>query len=234
MTANFRTIGFPDHLFRIAAGTFDLENFQTSSDSILSRFIRVAGMIEQRWACQLEFATMAREAWQEWKSFRARLSGQAILFEMRAPAQELPLGAGAGFSESGSAQTITGTTITGTTILQGGTSALVLETAPRYAQAVMLGFGADMAGDVVMKHGDLFGLGGNLYMSVGNVTADASGEARVPFRWRLWKGAAIGDIVQLRHPTCRVQLRSANVGPTQLSVETHGRAGYEAIEVPYL
>lgn len=234
MATTFRTIGMPEHLFRVRDGSFDLENIQTNSDSILSRFVRVSGLIEQRWACQLDLASAERSVWQEWQSFRARLSGQAVLFTIRAPLKRLPLGRGAGFAETNDPITITGTTITGTTILEGSTTALIATAAARYQESVIMEFPTSLAGETVLTPGDLFGLGGNLYMVVANVVPDAAGLARVPFRWRLWKGASVGDIVSFREPTCRVQLRTANEGITQLHSAGHGDAGFAAAEVPYV
>ena len=229
MTASFRTIGFPDHLFSIQDGSFDLEPRQVASDTIFTSFVRAAGPVHMLWGCRLNLIDMEREAAQEFSSFRARVGGQVTLFTLRVPGHVLPLGAHAGFSESSPPYVITGTTI-----LQGGSTGLVLETAPRYAQAIMIDFGAESAGDVVLKHGDKFGLGGNLYMSVAVVTADASGHARVPFRWKLWKGAAVGDIVSFQNPTCRVQLRQANDGLQELTPPYIAKAGFSAIEVPYV
>ncbi len=232
MSVQFRTISIPEHLLRVREGSFGLQNYQTSSDSILARFVRVAGVIEQRWACQFDMAAMSRAQWQEWDSFIARLSGQAVLFSLRAPVRRLPLGEGAGFETTNDPLTVIGTTITGTSILQGATTALVAKSAPRYARSIHVAGLVPNA--LVLTHGDVFGLGGNLYMVVGKVTADANGEARVPFRWRLWKGARAGDIVTLRDPTCRVQLKSANEGMVTLDSAGHGTAGLAAVEVPYV
>lgn len=232
MALTFRTISIPEHLLRVREGSFGLQNYQTSSDSILSRFVRVAGVIEQRWACQFDMATMSRAQWQEWDSFIARLSGQAVLFSLRAPVRRLPLGQGAGYAETNGAISITGTTIAGATIRQGATSCLIAQSAPRYARSIRVT--GLMPGALALTHGDLFGLGGNLYMVTGKVTADADGEARVPFRWRLWKGAKAGDIVSLRDPSCRVQLKTAGEGAVTLDPAGHGKAGIAAIEVPYI
>lgn len=231
MTASFRTIGFPTGLFRIRSGSFDFENFQTGADSFLSMLTRVGGLQIQLWAAKLEFVTQRREGWQELQSFRAKLAGQLVLFEIYSPAKELPLGAGAGYASTNSILPITGTTISGATIREGGTTALVKEAAPRYAQDILLKGLKPSAR--VLRHGDHFGLGGNLYMCVANVNADANGEARVPFRWRLWRPAEVNDIVTLRNPTCRVQLRSPNEGTIEMDNVLHGECGFSVREVPY-
>lgn len=236
MTYSFRTIGLPSHLLRVVSGSFGLKNYQTSSDTILTRQVRVGGLIEQRWGCSLELVTMERETWQEWDSFRARLSGQVVLFTVPAPAHELDqqylLGEGAGYDPDNAPFLITGTTISGVSLITGSTTCQVKTAAARWAQWIhMKGL---KASSIVFKHGDLFGLGGNLYMAVAKVTSDASGEARVPFRFKLWKGAAVGDVINLMLPTCRMQLRGPDEGIPELMPPELARAGFSAIEVPYL
>lgn len=233
MTIEWRTIGFPDHLMRVKEGSARLSNIQITSGSQLANFIRATGLIAQRWTGKLDMSTMTRAQWQEWDSFIARLSGQAVLFEIQMPGQVLPLGAHAGYSEDGAAYAITGTTITGTEILNGATSGLILEDAPRYSQAIMIDFGDDMAGEVVLTHGDKFGLRGNLYMVTGVVTADANGQARVPFRWKLHRAAFVGDVVSFYKPTCRVMLASAGDGDVTIDTAINGSGGLSFVEVPY-
>lgn len=233
MAINWRTICMPDSLFRVSEGSFDLRNIQMASGSSVANFIRATGLIAQRWSGQLDFAPMAQAQWQEWKAWRARLSGQAVLFNLRAPMQRLPLGAGAGYAEDNPAFTITGITITGVSILTGATTALVHEQAARYARTLLVDFGVAMAGQTVMTHGDLFGHGGNLYVCTGESVADASGIARLVFRAGLHRAALEGDIVNLRDPTCRVMLRDANGAIVQNDSAGIGRSGFEFIEVPF-
>lgn len=230
----FRTISLPERLFRVREGTFDLDNFQTSSDSLLSRAAFATGLLNQRWACELEFASARRAIWQDWQATRASIRGRAVLFVVRAPARRLPLGAGAGFAPGNAAITIAGTTVTGTRILEGAVSAQIAAPAPRYAAAVKMQFPAALAGEVVLARGDLFGLGGNLYMVTGAVRPNSAGVARVPFVWKLWKGARTGDIVTFRDPTCRMQFRTDNEGRTHLRPPERGTAGFAAIEVPFV
>ena len=45
MTPNFRTIGFPERLFRPRGGTFRLEKVQTGSDAIVSGYVSVGGLV---------------------------------------------------------------------------------------------------------------------------------------------------------------------------------------------
>lgn len=233
MPAEFRTIGFPDHLMRVQAGSFDLFNIQIASGAQVANFVRAAAMIAARWTGQFDMAAMTREQWQEWRSFRARLSGQIVLFEVRAPGQRLPLAGGAGYADTNDIYPITGTTITGMSILTGATSAVVAQNAQRYARSVLIDFGPSMAGRRVMTHGDMFGVGGNLYMSTGDSYADENGLARVAFAWRLHKPAFEGDIVQLRKPTCRVMLRESNEGVVTIDRALHGSVSLSFIEVPY-
>ena len=234
MTIEWRTIGFPDHLMRVRSGSFRLSNIQMSSGSQISNFVRATGLIAQRWTGQFDMATMSREKWQEWNSFIARIAGQSVLFEVRAPVQQLPLGVGAGFDEDNPDYTVTGVTVTGVDILTGATSAIVHSDTPRYAQSILIDFGGDQAGDTVMRHGDMFGLGGNLYLCTSNVVADEDGVARVPFRWKLHKAAFEGDIVELCKPTCRVMLKEANTGQVELDVAAHGVSGFSFMEMHYL
>jgi hypothetical protein len=230
----FRTIGLPSELFVIEQGSLDLQSRQTSSDSVFSPFGIAAGLQEQFWTCKAETIQMERETWQLWKSFVARLKGRTVLFEVPALGQSLPLGVGGGFSESGAIVTLTGASLTGATLREGATSALVSEAASRHAEAIILDFGDEQAEEVVLKPGDVFGLGGNLYMSVASVTADGDGVARVPFRTGLWKGASVGDVVNFRNPTFRAQLRDPNGGPVNLTAPLFGKSSFDLVEVPYI
>lgn len=240
MALNYRTIGFPDRLLKVREGTFDLEFRAITSDTVFTPFIQAVGPMAALWGCQLTLAaqlragTDDRAGWQEWQSFRARLGGQVVLFNLSAPGVALPLGAGAGYAPGNPAYTIGGLTLTGATILTGGTTAVVAAAAPRYATAIKMDFGAAQAGATVLKDGDRFGLGGNLYISVANATADDSGVAPVRFRTKLWKPAKLGDVVTLRRPTCRVMLRAPNESRVDLDTALHGRTGFSAIEIPYI
>lgn len=232
MAINFRTIGFPERLYLVKAATFDLYNYQAGSESMLSRMMSAGGMKEQRWAADAETGNMQSEEWLEWQSLMARLEGQVVLFNMRAPTPILPRGAGAGFALGNDPVTITGTTIAGTTILQGGTTCLVAAGAPRYARRIKLK--RLKPSSLVLTHGDRFGLGGNLYKVVAKVYSDEDGNATVPFRWRLWKPAAAGDIVTLNGPTCRVQLKTANEGRVRVTAPNIGTTALSVVEVPFI
>lgn len=226
----FRTIGLPG-IVKVKSGTFRLRNIQVASGAALSGFVRATGLIAQRWAGDLDLEVMTRTEWQEWESFIARLAGLSVLFEIHDDRRPFPLGTAAGYDPAGAVYPITGTTITGATIVTGAHSALVAEAAPRHAQALRLK--GLVASAVVLKHGDLFGLGGNLYLVAGDVTSDASGEARVPFRWRLHKPAGLNDVVNFLRPTCRVQLKSAEEGDVTRAYAGIGRAGVSFVEIPY-
>ena len=240
MALTYRTIGFPDNLLKVQEGTFDLEFRAITSDTVFTPFIQAVGPMAALWGCQLTLVAQSREGstdkagWQQWQSFRARLGGQVVLFNLRSPGMELPLGVGAGYDSDNPEYAISGLTLTGAVILTGGTTAVVTQAAPRYAEAIKIDFGTAQASSIVLKHGDRFGLGGNLYMCVADVTADASGVARVPFRWKLWKPAKVGDIVTMRRPTCRVMLRAPNDSKVQFDAAMHGRLGFSAIEIPYI
>lgn len=231
MPVTFRTIALPDHLFNVKAGSFDFEVRATGSESILSGFVRVDGFVELKWACELEMAVEERKFWQEFSAWRASVSGQLVLFAIHHPGQPLPLGAGAGYAKNNPLYPITGVTITGTTIRTGATTCLVKRAARRGAQAVLME--GLKPSSLVFAPGDVFGLGGNLYKIIGKVFADANGECRVPFRYRLWKGAKKGDIVTLRNPTCRMQLKTPNEGMPRLSAPNFGQASFSAREVPF-
>lgn len=231
MSVNFRTIGFPEHLLLLKQETFDLYNYQVGSQSMLSRTVRAGGLIEQKWGGDLESGTLLPDEWAEWSSLMARLEGQVVLFTLPVPLPILPRGAGAGFAKTNDPITITGTTIAGTRILKGGTTCLVAEAAPRYARAIKLK--GLTPSTLVLTHGDVFGLGGNLYKVVSKVYSDDTGAATVRFRWRLWKPAARGDIVTLRRPTCRVVLKTANEGRVTRSAPNLGKAALSVMEVPY-
>lgn len=233
MTIEWRTIGFPHHLMQVETESMRLANIQIASGSQIANFVRATGLISQLWVGKFDMSMMDRPQWQEWQSFIARLSGQAVLFEIFAPSRRLPEGAGGGFEEGGSAYTITGTTITGVTLRQGATTGLVLQAAPRYARAILVDFGDDMAGETVLTHGDVFGLGGNLYLVTGPVTADANGHARVAFAWKLHKAARVGDIVNFRKPSCRAMLQSANDGDMSITPPNFGKGAISFVEVPY-
>lgn len=230
MSVRWRTIGWPTFL-TVKSGSFRLRNIQVSSGAALSGIVRATGIVAQRWAAEIDFEIMTRDQWQQWESFVGRLAGQAVLFEMHDTARPFPLAAAAGYRPTNAAYPITGTTVTGTSIVTGAHSALVRDAAPRYAQSIiMTGLSAST---VVLRHGDLFGLGGNLYLVVADVTSDAAGEARVPFRWRLHKAARANDVVNFLRPTCRMQLASVDGGDVTRGAANIGNAGVSVVEVPY-
>lgn len=231
MSIQFRTIGFPTGLFVPASGSFRLETRQVTSGSVLSNFVMVGRRV-QRWRCKLDMVDMDEESAQRWEAFFDTLEGQATLFIMRAPVGTLPLGEGAGFRPSNPSLTITGTSISGIAIKTGGVSARIAKAAPRHATSVLMD-GLIPSTRVFVK-GDKFGLGGNLYRVAGDVCSDAEGVARVPFRPRLWKPAALGEIVNLRDPTCRMQLVTPNEGAAEWRPGVFASAGYEAVEVPFI
>ncbi|MGE0575387.1 MAG: hypothetical protein AB7F22_10650 [Reyranella sp.] len=228
---DFTTIGFPGDLLRISSGSFRLRPFQTSPGSIYSGFVRAYGSMQMRWTAECEMAGFAGADNNAWDAFIARLEGQVNLFEVSDPLHDLPRGAGAGYAPDNTAVTITGVSIPGVSIVEGATSCLVKTAAARYARTIIMkGLAAD---EVVFRGGDYFGLDGNLYMVSGDVTADENGDARVPFKWRLWKPAAVDDVVQLLNPTARFQLASADQGTLRRTAPDFGSAGLSLIEVPY-
>jgi len=233
-TDPYRTVSLPPQLVLVREETFMLRPRQVTSGFRLSRGVRVGGARQQVWTCDLDIDVMERPEWQRWKAFIASLDGQAVLFELIVPSQRLPLGAGAGFAPTNASHEVTGTTITGTRIVTGGTTALITRNAARYAAAVHMRFPVGLAGEVVLEPGDVFSLGGNLYMVQGRVRPDAAGEAHVPFRWKLWRGARVGDVVRFRDPTCRMQLTGPDIGEVLLRSPLLGRSGLQAEEVPYV
>jgi hypothetical protein len=221
MSVTFRTIGFPTHLFRIESSSFRLTPVQITSGAALSGFVRASGLVSMLWNGRINLAAMTDAQGREFESFIARLSGQAVLFEIPAPQRALPIGAAAGFASGNPAYPVDGVDLEGVKIVTGSTTCLVRDAAPRYASAIML------KGLVTVV------LGGNLYMVSGKVRSDGNGEARVAFDWRLHRPARAGDIVSFRRARVRVQLKAASEGEVERDTAGIARGGFAFTEVPY-
>jgi hypothetical protein len=231
MSVTFRTIGFPTHLFRIESSSFRLTPVQITSGAALSGFVRASGLVSMLWNGRINLAAMTDAQGREFESFIARLSGQAVLFEIPAPQRALPIGAAAGFASGNPAYPVDGVDLEGVKIVTGSTTCLVRDAAPRYASAIMLkGLVPDT---LVLRPGDTFVLGGNLYMVSGKVRSDGNGEARVAFDWRLHRPARAGDIVSFRRARVRVQLKAASEGEVERDTAGIARGGFAFTEVPY-
>lgn len=233
MAITWKTMAFPDDLLTVEAGTFRLVTAHKSAGSMFAGGVRAYGLIQQRWEAECTLAPQAQEDWQALEAFIARLEGQVVLFTCHDPAHELPLGAGAGHSRTatGSAVTITGAAVSGATVLTGATSAQVKTGAARDQRSVVMK--GLLASSLAFRKGDFFELGRNLYMVTGDVTADASGEARVPFLPRLRYAAAADDIVNLKEPKGRFMLKTSDAGAVTRSPGLIGRGSLSMIELPF-
>lgn len=236
------TIDLPETIFRPRGGTMQLVPDTEREAGGWSAIPRSGGPRHMLWRCELEMATMGWrpdlgvDQVQSWEASIARLAGTTNAFRIWDPYRRLPLGVGAGIYRrmpSGQTWLIDGSyEIDGGYAIEGGSPYATVETdAPRYANVVhMSGF---VPSSTVLRDGDLFGLGGNLYMVNGDHLSDSAGEASIAFLWQLWKPALAGDQVQLVGATGRFVLAEVDGGTLRRNL-VHGEASLTAVEVPYV
>lgn len=232
---NIKTVCLPSEFYRVTSGSFDLLPSQSVFQGSFANNIRFNGPRFMQWRCELQSTVQTREQWQKYQAWRARNISGPTAFEMYDPGKELPLGVGAGFDPSGtppgfadpdaSVHYFDGPFYDGPTFLKVKTNA------PRKANILLVKDAP--ASSVILKSGDHFSVGHNLYMVTGDVRSDASGDAAITFSWRLHKPALAGDLVTLRNPSGRFIMVDMNSG--QVARELAGLGSFQlmAVEFPY-
>lgn len=242
MSFPLRTIDLAASIYRVREASFGLVPDSEIAPGSWGVGYRTGGPRHMRWVAELDMAPLYDDGDEDrrmtWDATVARMMGGHVAMRLYHPARIYPRGVGAGVYRPGHGKASLGGqhTIDGQYLIDGAfhidggsTVAYVAEDAPRYADSiVMTGL---WPSSTVFHPGDHFGLGGNLYMVTDHCVSDANGECRVPFLWRLWKGALAGDRIDLHQPTARFVLSSSDGGPQSYGMIV-GAASLSAIEVP--
>lgn len=245
MSFPIRTIDLPCDLLLPVGGSFHHRVVAETAQGQWLPFPRSTGLRQKLWAVTVQPAPFDKGARGdrrfEFEAFIDRLSGTSVAFRMFDPWRVLPRGVGAGIwnprypngRQSTGSYLIDGAyLIDGHYTIDGGsTLAYVEEDSDRYADSVVLSGLVPNA--LVLKTGDDFEIGGNLYRVMDDAVSDGSGIARVILSWRLWKPALAGDRVNLHQPCGRFALADADQGVIQ-RVMAGGTASISAVEVPYV
>lgn len=242
MTYPFKTFDLSESIYRVASGTFGLVPDSEISTSSWGTMFRMNGPRHMRWVSDLEMAPQydngSEDSRMTWDASMARALGGYVAMRLYHPARMYPRGFGAGIyrpctdsASIGGQYVIDGQhLVDGAYHIDGGsTLAYVDETAPRYADSVVMR--GLWPSSKVFHDGDHFELGGNLYMVSGDCHSDADGRCRVSFLWRLWKPAVAGDRINLHKPTGRFVLSSKDEGMQSYSMLI-GATSLSAVEVP--
>lgn len=234
------TYQLPENLASFSRISMRPVSVTQTSRSTLTPLFRTRGVLSTYWTAQIDFAAMNDDLWRDLESFIALLDGQRNRVMLYDPSRERPLGNGFGSAVTYSWE-YNGTPYAweydGTSYLwQAGakTSVWLASAAVRGADKITLA-GLTASTSRAVKKGDLFGLGGNIYMAVTDANSDSSGEALVSIRPRLRKPAAALATVRVDKPRGRFTLASSEA--FDMSVES-GKiargASLSLIEVPDL
>jgi hypothetical protein len=231
------TYELPEQFFRVAEGSFDLVSEGSISQNSYFKLPRGTGLPVMRWTMDVTLATMDKDTAAAFRGWKANLGGVSACFTAFDPLLEMPRGMAAGYALSNREVKFTHPDL-GTRsfardfkILEGASTARVAENAPRYADTILID-GLPVS-SMILKTGDVFGLGGNLYMANRDAWSDASGAARVSFNWKLHKGAAIGETVNFHRPRARFVLTGNDGMPLRLFSVGLGDVSIKAIEMPF-
>lgn len=243
MTFPIQTIDLSESIFRAVEGTFRLIPDVEISTGQWDATPRASGPRHMRWSFDLTMAPLYDDGDEDrrmtWDITVARMQGGAIALRAYHPARLAPRGFGAGIHRVGT-QIIGGDLyniddiylVDGHHIDGSGSGyAYVAAEAPRYAEAIQMTGLVPSA--LVFRQGDHFSTGGNLYMVSDDCRSDADGRSTVPFLWKLWKPALIGDRIDLIRPTGRFVIASKD-GGEQRYTTLFGDASLQAIEVPHI
>lgn len=239
-----KTLDLSESIYRVTEGTFGLVPDVEISTAAWGNLLRMGGPRHMRWIAELNMAPQYDDGSEDrrmtWDATVARMMGGFIATRLYHPARQYPRGLGAGifrpgigWKSVGGQHVIDGQhLIDGAYKIDGGsTIACVAEDAPRYADSIVMS--GLWPSSKVFHAGDHFEVGGNLYMVTDACVSDASGNCRVPFLWRLWKPALTGDRINLKEPSARFVLSSADEGRQTYS-SLIGATSLSAVEVPYV
>lgn len=244
MAYPFSTIDLSASIYRVTEGTFGLVPDVEISTAAWGNLFRMSGPRHMRWIAELTMAAQYDDGYEDrrmtWDATVARMLGGYVAMRLYHPARQYPRGFGAGIFRPGTGwKSVAGQyvidgqyLIDGAFKIDGGsTIAYVAEDAPRYADSIVMS--GLWPSSKVFHAGDHFEVGGNLYMVTDTCMSDAAGNCRVPFLWRLWKPALAGDRINLKEPTARFVLASADEGRQTYS-SLIGATSLNAVEVPHV
>lgn len=233
------TYELPERFFRVTGGSFDLVTSGSISQSSYIPLPRSAGVPMQRWSMEVSLAPLGKADAAAFRGWRARLNGVASAFTAYDPVFCAPF-ASATHPTSADREIRFTHPDNGARsfardfrILEGVSLSRVAENAPRYADNILID--GLPASQPILGVGDLFGLGGNLYMATRDAASNAAGETRLFFAWKLHKGAAIGETVNFRKPRARFVLTGHDGLPLSMSglSPNYSDGSIKAIEVPF-
>lgn len=231
------TYELPERFFRVSEGSFDLVSEGSVSQNSYFKLPRGTGVPVMRWTMDVTLATMDTDTVAAFRGWKANLGGVSACFTAYDPLLEMPRGLAAGYAATNKEVRFTHPDNGARSfardfkILEGASHARVAENAPRYANTILVD-GLPASG-MILKTGDVFGIGGNLYMASRDAYSDASGVSRFAFNWKLHKGAAIGETVNFHRPRARFVLTGNDGMPIQLFNIGFGDVTIKAIEMPY-
>lgn len=244
MTFPLKTLDLSASIYRVTEGTFGIVADGEISTAAWGNLFRMGGPRHMRFIAELTMAPQYDDGFEDrrmsWDAMVARLMGGFIAMRLYHPYRRYPRGFGAGIFRPGTGwKSVAGQhvidgqyLIDGAFKIDGGsTIAYVAEDAPRYADSIVMS--GLWPSSKVFHAGDHFEVGGNLYMVTDACMSDASGNCRVPFLWRLWKPALAGDRINLKEPTARFVLASADEGRQTYS-SLIGATSLNAVEVPHV
>lgn len=243
MAFPIKTLDLAASIYRVSEGSFGLVPDAEISTASWGNVFRMNGPRHMRWVAELAMAVQYDDGVEDrrmtWDATVARMMGGFVAMRLYHPYRRYPRGFGAGVfrpaafgkASLGDQYDIDGQyLVDGAYHIDGGsTLAYVAEDAPRYADSIVMS--GLWPSSKVFHAGDHFEVGGNLYMVSDACMSDASGNCRVPFLWRLWKPALTGDRINLKEPTARFVLASADEGRQTYS-NLIGATSLNAVEVP--
>lgn len=231
------TVDLPEAFYKVQGGSFRLMPMQSIFQSMFNaggyRFEGARGM---RWVGQIDLVIQKRETWQKFDSFIARVADRPYAFNIYHPSKKLPLGIGGGIDFSGDPEEFEDpdTSLHGFDggLYDGASFCSVKEDAPRYANSFVVE-GLPVS-STILKDGDHFSVGGNLYMATGDILSDANGDARLDFVWRLHKPVVAGDLVDFRNPPGRFIIQDQESAQVALRAVELGEASFSVVEFPFV
>lgn len=222
--------------YRISSGTFRLETTRPVFNGSLNNFIQAGSATFQRWVCDFNFVIMERKDWQPLEAFFTNIQDGNYAFTLYDSSKALPLGEGAGFDPNSENFAIVDEDMS-EYFLEGGfydgaTHCHIRDEAKRHSNIIVV---KNLpANTLVLRSGDNFSLGGNLYQTTGDCRTDANGEVSIYFKWKLHKPALPNDIINFRNPTGRFILVDPESGViNKLPAHLGEASALKAIEVPY-
>lgn len=205
------------------------------SSSPLRRGRRVFGSIVDQWVAQVTFDNLPPQLWTQLSALIARLDGPAGTLRMWDASRFLPRGMAAGLNLDtvvGIGQPFSDNTYftDGTGWLDVSAYGVVMAGQPAGSDSILIG-GLIANQPLSLAAGDLFEVGGYLYMATADTASDANGMARVMIRPRLRLPALAGDSVKFAYPTSPFQLVDDEQGGVEVASPVFGSFGLSLVEI---